>query len=56
MYIEEIGIIEKGLEVRSKRRGFGKLKGLSKRVLIPGKKRSRGYECRLCVESIAWEV
>ncbi len=35
MYIEEIGIIEKGLKVRSKGRGFGKLKGLSIKSINP---------------------
>ncbi len=35
MYIEEIGIIEKGLKVRSKRRGFGKLEGLSIKGINP---------------------
>jgi anti-sigma28 factor (negative regulator of flagellin synthesis) len=35
MYIEEIGIIEKGLKVRSKRRGFVKLKGLSIKGINP---------------------
>ncbi len=35
MYIEEIGIIEKEMEVRSKRRGFGKLEGLSIKGINP---------------------
>lgn len=35
MYNVEIGIIEKGLKVRSKRIGFGKLKGWSKKGINP---------------------
>lgn len=35
MYNEEIGIVEKSMKVRSKRRGFGKLKGLSKKGINP---------------------
>ena len=56
MYIKEIGIIEKGMEVRSKRRGFCKLKGLSIKGINPREGEIRRYESRLCVESIAWEL
>ncbi len=35
MYNEEIGIIEKGLKVRSKRSGLGKLKGLPIKGIYP---------------------